>query len=314
MGKYQFLNALAHDPDTHKSVPCLKGSHPFVEFCPNPLNNYFWGASEIKNLVALQEAINARITGTNKLLRLQEDPTKRFVGTTGVNQTALARYKRPGGYWSDANPNAKIETDQVTIPQDMWASLHEYERMFDDLMGLPPVAKGKGDSGVRSHSHAETLVRQFSPRFKDRALLIERSVESLGGLMLELSRAHDDRKLTAWVPKDMAGPQGDATPDPLMPPPAKGLVPVMFRFSDLPSDVTLTVDSHSASPAFAQDSKALNFDLLKVGAMSAGDLVEHVDAPDPDELQMGIIRREIAKAEAEKQELAAKAAKGNSHH
>jgi hypothetical protein len=36
--------------------------------------------------------------------------------------------------------------------------------------------------------------------------------------------------------------------------------------------------------------------------MSTTDLVEHVDAPDPDELQMGITRREIAKAEAAQKE------------
>ena len=48
--------------------------------------------------------------------------------------------------------------------------LHEYERMFDAVMGLPPIARGKGDTGVRSKSHADTLVRQFSPREHDDVL------------------------------------------------------------------------------------------------------------------------------------------------
>ena len=309
MGKYQIINALAYDPQTKQSVAMLKGVHPFREFCANPVDDYFWGRSEISHLIGLQEAINARIAGINRLLRLQEDPTTKFVGSTGVNQTALARYRKPGGYWTDTNPNAKIEKDVVTIPQDLWGSLHEYERMFDDMMGLPPVAKGKGESGVRSNNHAQTLVRQFSPRFKDRALLTERSVEALGGLMLDLARAHDDRKLTAWVPQKEAGVEA-SEPDPLTVAPATGLVEVKFRFADLPENVTLTIDSHSSSPAFSQDAKALAFDLLKVGAMSAAELVEHVDATDPDELQMGIMRREIARAEAEKQKAVLKAMGG----
>ena len=225
----------------------------------------------------------------------------------------MSRYNRPGGYFVDQNPNAKIETDQINIPQDLFGSLHEYERMYDDAMGLPPIAQGKGEKGVRSAAHASQLVRQFSPRFKDRALLAERSVEALGGLMLDLARAHDAKKLVAWVPEKDAGLES-VKPDELTPPPAPGLVAVHFRFADLPEDTTLTVDSHSASPAFSEEARTLDFDLVKVGAMSPSDLIDHVDAPDPAELQMSIIRREIAKAEAEKHKEELKAmGKGGKH-
>ena len=87
-----------------------------------------------------------------------------------------------------------------------------------------------------------------------------------------------------------------------MKPPAPGQVPVFFQFSDLPDDLTLTVDAHSSSPAFSTEAKQLAFDLLKVGAMDAATLVEHVDAPDPDELQAGIARRDAAKAAQAQQE------------
>jgi hypothetical protein len=298
MGRFQMINGLAYDADTKQSSPFLKGEHPFREFCVNPTKGYFWGASELRNLVTLQEGINARIKGINKMLRKEEDPTKTFVGTTGVNQTALSRYSKPGGYFVDGNPNTKINTDLVQISPDVWHAVNEYERMFDDSMGLPPTARGKGDQGVRSHRHAEALVRQSSPRFKDRALLVERSVEALGGLILDLKRAHDDKRMTAWVPQAEAGLEG-AEVDPLTPPPAKGLVPVYFRFLDIPEDVHLMVDAHSSSPAFSEDAKMLNFDLVKLGAEGKDDLVEHVDAPDPEDLQMGIMRRDIAASEAE---------------
>ena len=43
------------------------------------------------------------------------------------------------------------------------------------------------------------------------------------------------------------------------------------------------------------EARALAFDLLKVGAMDAEQLVEHVDAPDPEALIAGIERRAFAK-------------------
>jgi hypothetical protein len=312
-GKYAIQNIFAFNPDSKKEDPDLKGHHPFTEFCPNPIEGYFYGRSEITNVALLQEAINSRIRGTNRLLRLQEDPPKRFSGSTGVNQQALSRFSKPGGYWSDSNPNAKVDTMAPTLPPDLWASLHEYERMFDEMGGLPPIARGKGDAGVRSHAHAETLVRMFSPRFKDRALLVERSVAAQGMIMLELAKAHVDKKLIAWVPEEQAGIEASPVKNPLLIPPFKGAVPVLFQFADLDEDSTLSVDSHSSSPAFAADAKALAFDLFKIGAMSAEDIVEHTDAPDPEQLSAGIKRREIAKAEEAQREQNMKLITGGKH-
>jgi hypothetical protein len=308
-GKYQIINTFSHNPVTQQTDPVLRGSHPFTTFCANPVPDYFWGVAEVSRLILLQEAINSRITGINRLLRKQEDPPTKFVGSTGVNQTALSRFNKPGGYWTDQNPNAKIERDNVQIPETLWGSLHEYERMFDEIMGLPPIAKGQGEAGVRSAQHAETLVRMFSPRFKDRALLIERDVEKLGALMLDLARAHIDEKLIAWVPKEQAGPEDSSKPgeEQIIIPPAKGTVPVVFTFADLPENVTLTVDSHSSSPAFSMEAKELAFNLVKIGAMTPSQLIDHVDAPDPDELRASIMRRDVARAEAAAQEQALKA-------
>jgi len=308
-GKYQITSAFSYNTHTKQTDDVLRGSHPFNMFCANPVPDYFWGASEITRLVLLQEAINSRITGINKMLRKQEEPATKFVGSTGVNQQALSRFNKPGGYWTDSNPNAKIERDNVQIPQALWESLHEYERMFDEMMGLPPIAKGQGEAGVRSAQHAETLVRMFSPRFKDRALLIERDVEKFGALMLDLARAHVDNKMIAWVPKEAAGFEDSSAPgeEKILIPPAKGLVPVTFTFADLPDDVSLTVDSHSSSPAFSQDAKELAFNLQRIGAMSPAELVDKVDVSDPDELRAGIMRREIARAEAAEKEQELKA-------
>lgn len=293
-GKYQTINFLSYNKEAEADSECLKGKHPFIEFCPNPLPTYFWGRSEIRNVALLQEAINSRLAGINALLRRQEDPPIKATGTSGLNQNALAKFRRPNGHWSDPNPNAKLEEMAPTLPEGLYLTVHEYERMFDEMGGLPPTAKGKGDAGVRSQAHAETLIRMFSPRFKDRALLVEREVEELGGLMLDLARAHIPTKLTAWVPKSEAGVEGMA-PNPLIKEPAPDLVRVKFSYADIEEDVTLTVDSHSSSPAFLAEEKATLFDLFKIGAADQEDVIERSDISNPETLVAGVERRNAAK-------------------
>lgn len=294
-GKYQTVNAFAHNTDSQQSSPDLKGKHPFNEFCVNPTPGYFWGRSEIPMVMMLQEAMNSRLNGINKLLRKQEDPPKKFVGSTGVNQNALAKFNKPGGYFTDSNPNAKIDEMPPQISGDLWASLHEYERMFDEMGGLPPIARGRGEAGVRSQGHAETLVRMFSPRFKDRALLVERDVEAAGALMLDIAKTFDDKKMYAWIPdKASSGQKVDLSA--LIDPPAPGLVPVPFAFGMLSDDLTLTVDAHSSSPAFMADARALVFDLFKIGALDTEGVIEHLDAPQSEEMIAGVQRRSAEKA------------------
>jgi hypothetical protein len=302
IGKYQLYNALAWDPVTQQENTDLKGKHPFSSFCPSPLDGYFWGTPEVTRVALLQEAINARVNGINALLRRQEDPPTRFIGGSGVNQQALSRYRKPGGYIVDTNPNAKIEPMAPTIDENLWGSLHEYERMFDDMGGLPPIARGRGEAGVRSQAHAETLVRMFSPRFKDRALLIERSVEQLAGLKLDLAKAHIADKLSAWVPEAAAGVEKAIASDPFAIPPSPGLVRVEFTFDDLDDDMTLTVDAHSSSPAFAAEARALLFDLLKVGAIGQEDVLIRSEVDDPEDLIAGLERRRAAQAEQQQRE------------
>jgi hypothetical protein len=298
----QFIgNIMAWNTESLCDMDELKRQHPFSEFCPNRSADYFWGRSEIVNVCLLQEAINSRLAGINRMLRLQEDPPTYFKMSQGVNQVALSRFNKPGGFWNDASPNADMKKVPPEISKELWGSLHEYERMFDEMGGLPPIAKGHGEAGVRSAGHAETLVRMFTPRFKDRALLIERDVEEVGALMVDLCKVHDPKKMIAWLPQELAGAEG-VQANPLIIPPAEGLVAVPFSFHDLDDDSTVTIDSHSSSPAFQAEAKSLVFDLLKIGAMGPEDVVEHVDIGDPGELEAGIMRRRIAAAKAQQEE------------
>jgi hypothetical protein len=314
MGEDFITNAFAYNPLSKKKEPSLIGHHPFSEYCVNRVDNYFWGRSEIVNVALLQECINSRFNGINAMLRLQEDPPKKFRGVAGVNQNALAKLNRPGGHFADSNPNSDVQNMAPEISEALWASLHEYERMFDEMGGLPPIAKGRGESGVRSQGHAETLVRMFSPRFKDRALLVERCVETTGGLVLDLCRAHVADKMTAWIDPKEAGVEANLRDkdNVFRFAPVKGQVPVDYTFADLPDNIRVSVDSHSSSPAFSMESRSLVFDLLKIGALDAEQVVDRVDISDPEEIIAGIERRQAQQSQlmAQHPELIAKQAGG----
>lgn len=308
-----FADALGTDLKLDHTSNPLNGHHPFNEICPNPLNGYFWGRSELCNVALLQQTLNARINGINMLLRLQEKPPRFASGTTALNQNALAKLNKPGGYLTDSNPNAKITSLAPELPPGLYESLHESERMFDHMAGTPPILQGRGEGSVRSQGHADTLTRNASPRFKDRALLIERQIESIGGLGLDMCKAHVPTKLTGWVKPSDASIETELNHgDEIEQAPAPGMKPIEFTYSDLGKDCAVRVDAHSASPAFAHESKQFLFDLVKIGAATPEQLITHLHPPGEDEMVTDLERAAIDKAKmmAQNPELALKAIEG----
>lgn len=290
------------DPDNkEKNTPTdkdnpLSGHHPFIEICPNELDGYFWGRSEICNVAMLQNGMNVRIKGIGDIMRRQEDPPRLFSGSSAITQRQYSAVKKPGGYLTDSNPNAKMTSLAPEMPAHIFESLHEYERMFDEMAGFSPTMQGRGDSGVRAGGHAETLTRNSSPRFKDRALIVERQVEALGGLALDMLKAKVGTEQVAWVDKKHLGIWEKINPagwfDEI-----KGMKPIPYLFSQLPDNSKVVVDSHSSSPAFSHDTRELLFSLFKAGAVKPEKLVEHTNPPGEDSMIQDIKEAEIAKAE-----------------
>jgi len=294
----------------------LAGHHPFTEICPNQLDGYLWGRSEICNVALLQKSINARVNGINQMLRRQEDPPKFFTGTTGIKQAAYSIMKKAGGYLTDSNPNAKVQDLYPQMPDKLFESLHEFQQMFDRMAGFTATMSGRGDSGVRSGNHSDALTRNASPRFKDRALIVERQIESMGALKLAMLRAHVVDSIEAWVPKKEAGIEGEIPPvDYMQEAPIPGTVPIEFKFYNLPENCKISVDSHSSSPAFAQENRTLLFDLMKLQAIDQEQLLLHLHPPGVDAMIEALQRKKAEQAAFLQQhpELAEKQA-GGSHH
>jgi len=282
-GRYIHRNLFADpyditDPELLKRSKAsnpLAGHHPFVEFCPNEIEGYFWGRSELHNVALLQSGLNTRIDGIQTLLRLQEDPPAAFAGGWNVTQNKYSKLNKKGAFFTSENPNAKVQMLAPELPQDLWADKREYERMFDDLAGFAPVLQGRGDQGVRSQAQAETLIRTASPRFKTRALKVERSVEQVGALMLAALRARYPTKVQSWAkPGDSAiPPASQPWWKNLFAAPAPGMSLIEFIMADVPSTFSVRVDSHSSSPAFSYESRELAFALANRGAIDNAALI-----------------------------------------
>lgn len=278
----------------------LSGHHPFIEICPNPLPDYFWGWSEMLNVGAIQVGINNRVDGINRLLRRQEDPSWILQGLQTNAARARSTLRRPGGYLVEG-PGQTVKAEKMTpdLPTGLWESLHELEAMFDSMAGFPPVMQGQGESGVRAQGHAETLVRMASPRFKDRALGIERQVEEVGGLCLDLLRAHCADMLPFWIKEKDVGPfKGQELEPELFEAPAPGMVALPFLMHQISDRFRVAVDSHSASPAFSHDARELAILLLKAGALGPEELIRQLSPANEEELIADLETREAAKAAA----------------
>lgn len=306
-GKYIHRN-LFSDPGDITDTELLKrsrennplaGRHPFIEFCPNELKGYFWGRSELYNVALLQLGLNARIDGIQRLLRMQEDPPRAFSGSWNVNQNTYAKLNKPGAFFANENPSARVENLAPQLPPDLWVDKHEYERMFDDMGGFTATMQGRGDANVRSQAQAETLVRTASPRFKTRALKVERQVENAGNLMLDILRARWAKKVAAWT-KPGEEPANAAPPSwwkQFLQSPAPGMHRVEFLMHDLPADYVARVDSHSSSPAFSYEARELAFALANRGAINNPSLITLTQPAHAEALAIDAEIRDIQQAQ-----------------
>ena len=290
-------NARRRLPDSHRAENPLSGRHPFIEFAPNRLEGYFWGRSEIANVGILQMQINARIDGIMRLLRRQEKPPRFFSGSTAISRDKYSAMDMPGGYFVDPSPNAKMQELYPKLPEGLWEALHELEAMFDDMSGLPPVLRGRGEAGVRSQGHAAQLTANASPRFKNRALSVERSVTDLGELALAMCRAMDPRTMIAWLePASTNVVALQKQEEPELEPPAPGMKQYPFRWWHIPDNAKIHVDSHSSSPIFSGETRGLLFDLARIGAVQAPEIIEHLNPPGADDMLADLERKQIAQA------------------
>ena len=265
-GRYKHRNLLADDAN-----PFLEGEQPFRKIAPNDTDGYFWGMSELTQIAPLQDLLNGQLRDFNRLTTLKADPPRAFIGFSGMTQEKYRTLKRRGGFMSEETPTGKIETLAPDIPPELLQAIDKTLQMFDDVAGFTPVMAGMGEPGVRSNSQAQTLSRNSTPRMRNRALLVEHQCVDIGDLCLKMLQS---KKATVFKAEDGA----------------------VFTLADLPDDYRMTIDSHTSSPAFSEDSERKAFALARAGAIDHADLIMLTHPPHEDTLVASARKRAAAEA------------------
>lgn len=232
----------------------LKGELPFIQICPNPQFDYYWGQSEVARLNLLQAVRNNRMSEILDLLSKQVSPPKVFSGFMGITDEKAFAFNRPGSFVSSDMPNAKVDSIAPEMPASLFEVIHEIDAMFAEASGISSVLSGRGEQGVRSAGHASQLARLGSSRAKKRALIVEDSLEKVATLYLKLMQAYDNTHFT-----DEEGNK--------------------FIAEQFTKDFVVKVDAHSNSPIFTEDMRQLAFNLFKAQAIDKESLLDLLEPP-----------------------------------
>ena len=217
-------------PDTNfrKNLFC-NGHLPYGIVQPNVQKGYFWGRSEVVDLMQLQDWLSEHLNDVRRLLEMQVEKFLGFQGVDAITDEIYAQMRRPG--YVSVPQGAQIQDLTPAFPPEMIPMVQTILSLMDRVSGFPPIMSGQGEPGVRAGTHADQLMKTGSPRLRDRSVLVERQCASLADTTLACLREKDGRSY--WVNPEVEFDN--------------------FKLIDLPDDYRVSVDSHSGSPIYHDD-------------------------------------------------------------
>lgn len=210
--------------------------HPYTKICVNDTWGYFWGRSEIVDLIEPQGLLSVWCDDAKRLMGIQFDKFLAFSGYDGVTDEVYGM-ARLGGYLN-MPMGASVNDLTPKFPPETVPMLEFLMRIIDQLGGFDNILSGQNEQGVRAGSHANTLLKTASPRLRDRSLLAERHCAATADLTWGVRQAKDP--CNYWT-----DPTSIETID-----------KTSFKLTDVPEDGQIVVDSHSSSPIFQDDHAA----------------------------------------------------------
>ena len=249
----------------------VPGELPYSLICANKVPGYFWGRSELADLMKLQHLLKDRLDDIKKIMSLQYDRLLGFAGNEAITDEQYDAFKQAG--YINLGPSGDIKDITPKVPDHAFEDINEIINLINMVSGFQNILSGQGEPGVRSSDHAQTLMKTASPSLRDRALIVERQLgdtahKVFGGMVAKDATAY-------WT--DENGEQE-------------------FLLSQLPDDYDIEVDSHSSSPIYEQQHEQVAFGLAKLQAIGAEDLIDLLPLPHRDILKEHAREREAAKA------------------
>ena len=249
----------------------IEAEHPFVQFCPNPMPDYFWGRAEVEKLAPLQERRTHRFEQIAIILDKQANPPGAW-GGQGLTEEKFAAFNEPGAQVAVDEQNLQYKTYVPQIPSDLYQDIVQNDKDFDERSGLPNTVQGKGESGVRSAGHAGKLLTVGSARPKSRANIIEDSLDKAATIFGKCLYVDD--------PNELQDEEGND-----------------FVIAQMSPHFTVEVDAHSNSPVFMENNRELAVGYLKAGLITPERFLEMTAPPMLDTL-LRDYKEKIAPAKA----------------
>ena len=103
----------------------LKNEAPFIQVCPNPAHDFFWGYSEVDRLMPLQKLRNERFEQVQHMMNLQARPPKFGSGFQGDVSELMDTMDSPSGLVVGDMPGAKMENLSPSIPDDLFKEIRD---------------------------------------------------------------------------------------------------------------------------------------------------------------------------------------------
>lgn len=268
----------------HKKANLLgiERAQPYRLIQPNEVTNWFWGRSELVDLIEPQALLSQWCDDTKRLVGLQIDKIIGVTGDAGITDELYAQMRLSG--FMNLPPGADIKDITPKLPAELIPMLKFCIEIINTLGGFPEIMQGKGEPGVRAGVHASTLLKTASPSLRDRSLLVERQCATCADLTLQMMEAKDSELY--WLKADE---------------PIEDPANTSFLLAEMPPDWRVMIDSHSSSPIFADENSQLVFQALKMGVVTPDYVLDNMPFPNKEMAKVQLREKEKNKAEQMKQ-------------
>lgn len=234
---------------------------PYRLIQPNITPGWFWGRSELVDLIEPQALLSMWCDDLRRMFGVQVDKILFFTGDNEITDEKYGQMRMAG--YGNLGQGSDVKDMTPKMPAETLELLQWVIEMINILRGFPKVMQGQGEQGVRAGSHASMLLKTASPTLRDRALIVERQVAECADLTASIRELKDETFY--WTKADE--------------PTIESIEQTKFLLSDLPSDYRVVVDSHSSSPIFADENTQLVFAAKKDGIVDGEYVIDNTPLP-----------------------------------
>jgi len=243
---------IEHGLGADGGVETPSNDQPYSVIQTNYVNGYFWGRSELVDLLQLQEWLTTHLDDTRRLMGQQIDKILAFPGYDGITDEFYGKFRTQG--YAGLPPGAQVQDLTPKLPEQLIPLVGQILMLMDKVSGFPPIMAGSGEPGVRSGVQTDTLMKTGSPRLRDRSLLVERQCANAADITLSVLQAKDARAV--WVDPNQVESE--------------------FLLAQLPDDRRIAVDAHTSSPIYADDHAQLIAFGVKSGFVNGVSAIEQL--------------------------------------